>query len=308
MLYSSLAGLAPITLGGVVSLLQLLNSGGTDNVGRLEKLQTIKRASETAHPTFCPSIPASFSLRSFATRRSASIGLRFGPLVAAQVSLQQETCNMAPKKFMDALDEVSSASSSDADSGSEAPEQKEAQPAAKKAKLTVEDLQAAGYKPGSSLLLNMKPPQEGGDCDWAIGNGAAHKQKEEADETYEERQKTHYAATAAVEDSAEYSAKVQSVYNNSGFCLDLLIWKCFLKVEPLTTRLRMIVVLHACRETASLGSGCHCAHAGSDIAHQAFTLTLLPPCCTACRRRWRTRRSSEPRKRPRRSGWRPKSG
>lgn len=93
---------------------------------------------------------------------------------------------MAAKKknaFMDALAEISSASSSDSETDEGQPSN---QPVAKKSKLTVtvDDLQKAGYKGGQSLLLHMKAPQQETKSDWQISDGKTHKLQEE-DETYE---------------------------------------------------------------------------------------------------------------------------
>ncbi|WIA20072.1 hypothetical protein OEZ85_005933 [Tetradesmus obliquus] len=119
---------------------------------------------------------------------------------------------MSKKKVMDALDALSDDSD---DTGSESSEEEEQQKAAEQAPakkqktdITLEDLQKQGYSSGPSVLY-MKPPEETGQANWAWSDGKALKPKEDAEESYEERQRTHEAATTAAEEAARLAMKAQ---------------------------------------------------------------------------------------------------
>lgn len=66
--------------------------------------------------------------------------------------------------MLDALEGLSGSDVSDSESSQE--EEPQEQPAKKaKKQLTIEDLEATGYKAGPSVLF-MKPPAEEGPTDW----------------------------------------------------------------------------------------------------------------------------------------------
>ncbi|KAF6258244.1 hypothetical protein COO60DRAFT_1519717 [Scenedesmus sp. NREL 46B-D3] len=119
---------------------------------------------------------------------------------------------LRPKKVMDALDALSEDSDdSESESSGEEEQQKAAEQApAKKQKtdITIEDLQKQGYTGGPSVLY-MKPPEEVAQANWAWSDGKALKGKEDAEESYEERQRTHAAATTAAEEGARLAMKAQ---------------------------------------------------------------------------------------------------
>ncbi|KAF8063084.1 hypothetical protein HT031_003923 [Scenedesmus sp. PABB004] len=82
-------------------------------------------------------------------------------------------------------------------------------PAAKKAKITLADLEAQGYTSGPSVLF-IKPPDEAAEASWEWGDGRAQKSGEGAEESAEERRRTHEAATTAAEEAAALAMKAQA--------------------------------------------------------------------------------------------------
>ncbi|KAG2449887.1 hypothetical protein HYH02_005409 [Chlamydomonas schloesseri] len=79
-------------------------------------------------------------------------------------------------------------------------------PAKKKAAISVEDLERAGYKSGPSVLY-VKPPSEAGEQNWAWGSGREAKDK--GQDSDEDRGATR-AAVRGVEESAVIAVKAMA--------------------------------------------------------------------------------------------------
>eukprot|EP00879_Flechtneria_rotunda_P011214 GHRR01011712.1.p1 GENE.GHRR01011712.1~~GHRR01011712.1.p1 ORF type:complete len:194 (+),score=66.66 GHRR01011712.1:247-828(+) len=122
------------------------------------------------------------------------------------------TMSKAKANILDAaLDAVSDGSSSDGDDSrtdgaDEAGQQQQMLAKKHKAEITIEDLQKQGYQSGPSVLF-MKPPDGPLEQNWNWSNGKAEKAREGSEETYEERTRTHEAATSAAEESARLAMK-----------------------------------------------------------------------------------------------------
>ncbi|GAX77629.1 hypothetical protein CEUSTIGMA_g5072.t1 [Chlamydomonas eustigma] len=110
------------------------------------------------------------------------------------------------KSILDELVEEDS-SENDSDANDDVQKHDEEDVLAKKPKsLTLEDLQRAGFKGGPSVLL-MRPPEEQQDMALNWSDGRAAKAKESENESWQERQQTHYAATQGAEETSALALK-----------------------------------------------------------------------------------------------------